>query len=185
MSDVETARLATGFAPRMRVAARVLMLALLAGLVGTGAHLAGGGAVPATGLALVSIAAVAGPATFLAQALATRHRSTWQALLALGSGQLGIELVLQANDRAVEGPLTTAVVHLLANAALGVMLVGTDRARADLVAALDRVLPQLGGTPYLPVRAVRVVVVGRIPAPVSCAISPCSLRGPPRSVVQY
>lgn len=183
---MDIARRAPGIALRMRVVARVLMLALLTGLVGLGAHLAGGGAIPTTGVALVSVAAVAGPAALLAQALATRHRSAWRAFLALGSGQLGIELVLQVNDRAMESPLTTAAVHLLANVALGVVLIGSDRALAELVAALDRVLPRFGGSRRYPVQHGRpIVIAGRVVVLISCAISPCSLRGPPRPDVLH
>ena len=185
VSDVESAHLASGTVPRTRVAGQVLMLALLAGLVGVGAHLAGGGAIPTTCMAWVSVAAVAAPTTLLARALATRHRTSWRAFVALGSEQLGIELVLQANDRSVEGPLTTLAVHLVANVVLGVMLVGTARARADLSAAMDRVLPRLGGPPHLPARVPHPLVIGRVPLLAPYAISPRSLRGPPRSVVLH
>ena len=185
MRDVGTARLVPGIVPWMHTAARVLVLALLAGLVGVGARLAGGGALPTTCTTLMSVVAVAGPATFLAQALATRHRSAWLAFVALGSGQLGIELVLQANDRAVEDPLTTVAVHLAANLVLGVMMVGADRVMADLVAALDRVLPRLGGPSYLPARPVHPRLVGRVPLPASSAMTPRSVRGPPRPGVPH
>lgn len=187
MIAVEASRPAVGFVPMMRVAVRVLLLALLSGLAGVGAHVAGGGALPTTCLALVGVAGFAGPATFLAQALATRHRSTWGAFLALGMGQLGIELVLQVNDRAVQGPLTTAAVHLLANVALGVMLVGTDRALADLASVLDRVLPRVHEVPRLPqvLRGPALVGTGRVAFSASCASSPRTLRGPPRRVVLH
>lgn len=178
---MEATRPAAGFVPSARVAVRVLTVALLAGLVAVVAHLAGGGSLPLTGAALAGVAGVAGPVTFLAQALATRYRSTWRAFLALASGQLVIELVLQANDRAVEGPLTTIAVHLLANAALGVMLVGTDRARADLASALDRVLPPFDTTPGSVKPHGRLfVAVRRDALAPSCAISSRTLRGPPR-----
>ena len=180
MSDVDIDRPAPGILPRWRVAVRVLLLGLLAGLVGIGAHLAGGGALPTTCMSLVSVAVVAGPAAFLAQAQATRHRSTWRAFVALGSGQLGIELVMQANDRSVEGPLITVAVHLAANVVLGVMLVGADRVLADLVAALARVLPCPGGPSCPPARPGHSRLTGRVVLPASCAITPCSVRGPPR-----
>ena len=168
----------------MRVASRVLIVALLAGLVGVAAHLVGGGALPTTCVAFVGVAGVAGPITVLAKALATRHRSTWRAFLALGGGQIAIELVLQANDCAVEGPLTTAAVHLCANLALGVMLVGTDRALADLTSALDRVLPPLDGVPRLAwLHGQPLVVVDHDAIPSCRVVSLRTPRGPPRHLV--
>lgn len=184
MNRVEATRPADGPVPSAHVAVRVLTVALLAGLVAVAAHLAGGGSLPLTGAALAGIAGVAAPVTFLAQALATRYRSTWRAFLALAGGQLAIELVLQANDRAVEGPLTTIAVHLLANIALGVMLVGTERARADLASTLDRVLPPFNDNPgsTSPHGHLFVAVRHDALAP-SCAVSPRTPRGPPATSV--
>lgn len=178
---VEAVRPAVGFVPTARGAARAVLLAGLAGLVGVGAHLAGGGSLPVGGPAVIGVAGIAAPATFLAQALAARHRTTWRAFVALGCGQLGVELLLQADDRVLEGLLVTAMVHFLANIALGVMVVGADSALADLVVALDRVLPPSSELPLLPVAGDRGPSAGRNARPASrAAIVPRAPRGPPR-----
>lgn len=183
MTTVEAQRLASGRGTGARGAMRLLGFAALSGLIGICAHLAGGGALPDGCLELTAVAGLAAATTLLAQASATLHRSSSVAFLVLGGGQLGIELVLQANDHALESPLVTLAVHLLANAALGTMLVGAERVLTDLALALDRVSPRLSAprdrvAPTTGCRCPsRTAVFATIPG-----VTLRTPRGPPRRV---
>lgn len=164
--------------------ARGTLLATCAFALTVTAHSAGGGDLTGSAFTLFLTLLVAAAGT----AFADRRRSAGAIVLALGSAQLFLHLLLTAasTHHPAEGApdgVRMLLAHMIAGLMLGVLLAKADECVLTFAAAMRRVLPQLPPLPVVPDTAAPRPVVSDFvdvlhrAVPKACA----SRRGPPLS----
>lgn len=167
-----------------RGALRVVRGALLAATsaaLAIAAHAVASGMLPSAGLTLLLTLGVAAGGT----ALADRQRGPGAVLLALGTAQLGMHLILSVaghgGDQPVNGWLMTGG-HALAVLCAAGLLARAEAALFAVASALGRLLPRRWAT--APTMPTALVAAPRLPAPADRALSVLlcrclGRRGPP------